>query len=86
MFDAIISLYESIAPSVVVVLLLVGGVMTTLKLLKGGAKEAAMTAGMFILAAIVALTFYQFAPNLVNSVGDTVKQVDGIGDVQKLPE
>ena len=86
MFDAIIGLYEAVAPSIIVVLLLVGGVMTTLKLLKGGAKEAAMTAGMFIIAAIVALTFYQFAPNLVNRVGDTVQQVDGISNVQDLPE
>lgn len=86
MFDAIIGLYESVAPSIIVVLLLVGGVMTTLKLLKGGAKEAAMTAGMFIVAAIVALTFYQFAPNLVNSVGDTVQKVEGVGQVQDLPQ
>lgn len=91
-FGFLISAYEAIAPTIIVVLLLVGGIMATLKLLKkgdqGGLKEAAMTAGVYIAAALILLTFYQLAPQLVNNIGKGVNGVTS-GDsvtVVEVPE
>lgn len=89
MFDFLIKAYEAIAPQLIVVILLVGGIMATLKLLKkgdgGGLKEAAMTAGVFIVAALMLLTFYRFAPNLVNEAGNTLQQGGAVSDVKDIP-
>jgi hypothetical protein len=90
MFQVIVDLYKSVVPSVIVVLLLVGGVMTMMKLLKGGQsgglKEAGMTAGMYVLAALVLVSFYALAPKLVGSIADTTKSTTNSGITVVAPE